>query len=239
MKQYFIPTAQPAVDQKRINDYFLTFLGEIKLPRLKLTSQKIIVRCPDDDSTSIPLIKNLHLRVFDCQLQAYLPQDPNLLPISGQTHPLFSRYGLKPVFRYQNSLVFFGRDRAGKIHLINRHLLEYLSVHPNTPKTKDFSVAVAKNMAVFIALVDRGLIPLNYYQYSKIINLSGFKLTDKTNQRFICFQLDESNQTFIQTGRELAAIPKKYLAVKINPDVDYQLVKNQLIPRLNVSVYLE
>ena len=34
MTNYIIKTPKPAEDLKRINDYFLTFLGEIKLPRL-------------------------------------------------------------------------------------------------------------------------------------------------------------------------------------------------------------
>ena len=239
MINYIINTLRPVEDLKRINDYFLTFLGEIEMPKLKIRSKEIILTCPDNDSASIPLIKNLHLRIFDCRLRAYLPNDPNLLAVDGQTNPIFFRYGLKPVFRYRNSLVFFCRDKTGRIHLINRHLLEYLNHHPDAPKSKDFSVIVAKNIATFIALTDRGLIPLNYYQYSKNINLAGINPGPKIDQRIICFQLDEPNQAFIQTDRELTAVPKKYLAVKVGPDVDYQLSKNKLIPRLNVSVYLE
>ena len=239
MKNYIIETSRPAEDLKRINDYFLTFLGEIKPPQLKIKANQINVTSPDDDSTTIPLIRNLHLRVFDPRLKSFLPDDPNLLAVDGQTNPVFKQYGLKPVFRYQNSLVFFCRDQLGRVHLVNRHLLEYLNAHPDSPRVEAFSIVVAKNIAQFIALIDRGLIPLNYYQYSKIINLAGIELTPTTKLRIICFQLDEPNQTFIQTDRELTAIPKKYLAVKIGPDVNYQLVKNKLVPRLNISVYLE
>src|SRR3989344_2286085 len=184
MRQYLIPTPRPEIDLKRINDYFLTFLGEVKLPQMAIKGKQIIIDCPDDDRTSIPLIRNLSLRIFSPHLKAFLPNDPNLLEID-QTNPVFIQYGLKPIFRYRNSLVFFCRDKAGKIHLINRHLLEYLNSHPQTKKCQDFSVIVAKNIAQFIAKIDRGLIPLDYYQYSKLLNFSGLKLP-QIGKRFIC-----------------------------------------------------
>jgi len=237
MRQYLIPTPRPEIDLKRINDYFLTFLGEVKLPQMAIKGKQIIIDCPDDDRTSIPLIRNLSLRIFSPHLKAFLPNDPNLLEID-QTNPVFIQYGLKPIFRYRNSLVFFCRDKAGKIHLINRHLLEYLNTHPGSPRVKTFSLIVAKNIATFMALSDRGLIPLSYYQFSKITNLAGIPLTSKTLTRIICFQLDETNQTFVQNGRELTKIPKNYLAVKVNPDINYLKKTNRLIPQLNVSVFL-
>ncbi|PJC66317.1 hypothetical protein CO018_02515 [Candidatus Beckwithbacteria bacterium CG_4_9_14_0_2_um_filter_47_11] len=234
---YIINTPRPAEDLKRINDYFLTFLGEIKPPRLKIKANQIMVICPDNDSTSIPLIKNLHLRIYNPRLKAFIPNDPNLLEVN-QTNPIFKQYCLTPVFRYRNSLVFFCRDKSGKIHLINRHLLEYLNSHPQTKKYQDFSVIVAKNIAQFIAKIDRGLIPLDYYQYSALLNFSGLKLSQAT-KRFICFQFDPESQSFLQTSRELNQIPKKYVAVKINPDIGYTPVKGKLKPYVNVSVYLE
>ncbi len=237
MINYIINTPHPAEDLKRINDYFLTFLGEIEMPKLAAKAKQIVLTCPESDNVSVPLIKNLHLRIYNPRLKAFIPNDPNLLEVN-QTNPIFKQYQLAPIFRYNHSLVFFCQDKQGRTHLVNRQLLEYLNSHPTTPKAKEFSVVVAANIARFIALIDRGLIPLNYYQYSKITNLSGIPLTPKTPTRLICFQLDEANQTFIQTDRELTKIPKNYLAVKVNPDINYLKKANRLIPQLNVSVFL-
>ena len=178
MTNYIIKTPKPAEDLKRINDYFLTFLGEIKLPRLAIKAKKLILSCPENDSVSVPLIRNLGLRIFNPRLKAFIPADPNILEVN-QTNPIFKQYQLTPIFRFNHSLVFFCRDKIGRIHLVNRHLLEYFSSNPapNVVRDKNFSAVIAKNIATFIALIDRGLIPLDYYQYSKIINLSGLNLT--------------------------------------------------------------
>lgn len=230
MTNYIIKTAKPRDDLKRINDYFLTFLGEIKLPKLQLEANSITLACPDDDSTTIPLIRNLNLRIFSPVLKAFLPQDPNLLPIN-QTSPIFKLYGLKPIFRYQNSLVFFCQDKRGQIHLINRHLLEYFSSNPapNVVRDKHFSLVVAKNIGQFIALIDRGLIPLDYYARAPLT---------RAIKRYTYFQFDKSSQKFIQTGQELDHAPKKYLAIKVNQDVNFINKAGRLTPLLNVSVFL-
>lgn len=245
----------PADSLKRINDYLLTFVGEIEVkltdggaeiyyPETKLTATlvakkgSLALACPDNDSVTVNLIKNTGVRVYSKSLQAYLPNNPNLLPVD-QTNPIFTQFGLKPVFRYRNSLVFFCRDSRGQVHLVNRHLLEYLNSNPapNAVRDKSFSVVVAKNIGRFIALIDRGLIPLDYYQYSKFINHSGLKLS-QADKRFICFQFDEAGQAFVQTNRELTQIPKNYLAVKVNQDVNYLVRQGKLVPQLNVSVFL-
>lgn len=243
MNQYRIA---PADSLKRINDYLLTFVGEIEVklagsgakinyPDTKLTAiltrkkNSLELVCQDNDSVTVNLIKNTGVRIFSQSLKAYLPNDPNLLPVD-QTNPIFTQYGLKPIFRYRNSLVFFCLDNKKQVHLVNRHLLEYLNQHPDSPKTKDFSLVVAKNIGQFIALVDRGLIPLDYY--AKVPLTRAIK-------RYTYFKFDKSGQKFIQTGQELNHAPKKYLAIKINQDVNYILKNQRLIPILNVSVFLD
>lgn len=236
----------PADSLKRINDYLLTFVGEIQVklagsgakiyyPETKITAELILtpnalkLACAGNDSVTVPLIKNTGVRIYSEKLKAFLPNDPNLLPVD-QTNPIFTQYGLKPIFRYRNSLVFFCLDNKKQVHLVNRHLLEYLNQHPDSPKTKDFSLVVAKNIGQFIALVDRGLIPLDYY--AKVPLTRAIK-------RYTYFKFDKSGQKFIQTGQELESAPKKYLAIKTNQDVNYVLKNQRLVPILNVSVFLD
>ena len=197
------------------------------------------------------MTKNISWRIFNTKTKSFLVNEPNLLEVSTNELELniskvFKRYRLTPLFRFHNSLVFFAKDKKGRIHLVNRHLLEYLKDHPTALKlrgAKEFSVVVAPNIGRFVALFDRGLIPINFHHYlngrPKLINLSGLPISKNIIQRLICFQLDEANQTFVQTGQELDRLPKKYLAIKVNPDVNYIKQKNRLVAQLNVSVFLE
>lgn len=267
MSQFKIPSAKPKDDLKHIIDYLITFVGEIEVKTKTATSANIVyshlqlpstltlkrdhlvLSCQPDDTLSVGLIKNTGLRIYNNQLKAFIPANPDLLDLSTITIDTdilkaFKQYQLIPLFQLKNSLLFFCRDKQGKIHLVNRHLLEYLKTHPQKRSfQQEFSVVVAQNIGQFVALFDRGLIPLNFHQCFdqpfKMINRSGMKLTKKTAMRLICFRLDEAKQTFIQTGQELTQIPKKYLAIKVNPDINYIVEKKRLVPQLNVSVFLE
>jgi hypothetical protein len=182
--------------------------------------------------------------------------DPKILKI-------IKRYDLTPLFQYRDSLVFYAKDKSGSIHLINRHLLEYLrdnSQNPTSPRlrgARDFSVVVAKDIGHFVALFDRGLIPISYYKSTdsdlQIINLSGIdidKLQKSVVVEKINFLFDLEKQSFIQNSSELIEIKKgkslikslklkKYLAIKIAGDISYSPMDKVLIPKLKVLVFLD
>src|SRR3989344_2982713 len=246
---YKLVSADPSLNLdnclKKINDYLLTFPGDIEVKKgqnqsilvaypgtkmigamkINTKEKQIILTCADNDNTTINLvkiaIKNLNLRIFNTKNKAFLVNDPNLLDLTTaavdeKILQIFKQYRLTPLFQYNNSLVFFTRDKKGQIHLVNRHLLEHLRDHPGQKAKKtDFSRVVAENIGRFVALMDRGLIPINFYQPAgpkkPVLNQSGLPFSPKSAMRLICFQLDETNQSFNQTGQELSKIPKNYL----------------------------
>ncbi|MCX6816693.1 MAG: hypothetical protein NTZ93_02430 [Candidatus Beckwithbacteria bacterium] len=271
MNDYFIKTTQPQTDLKRINDYLLTFVGEIQVKTntaagasifysglktpstLTLKPNQIRLVCSPEDNLSVTFIRNIGLRIYNPLLKAFIPNDPNILEVN-QTNPIFKQYHLTPIFRYNHSLVFFCRDKSNKIHLVNRHLLEDLTNHPQ-PKLfpREFSIIVAEDIGCFVALFDRGLIPINFHQFlygrSKIINLSGFnleKLPPHLSMNTIYFQLDHKNQSFTQTEMphlpqtiNFKKIPSNCLAIKVAQDIGYQYKGKSPIPILSVSVFQE
>jgi hypothetical protein len=142
-------------------------------------------------------------------------------------------------------------------------LLEYLrdnSQNPTSPRlrgARDFSVVVAKDIGRFVALFDRGLIPISYYKSTdsdlQIINLSDidiYKLQRSVVVEKIDFLFDLEKQSFTQNSSELIEIKKgkdlvkslkikKYLAIKIAGDIGYSLNGKGLIPKLKVLVFLD
>jgi hypothetical protein len=275
-------------DLKKIVDYLLTFVGEIAvktdskgsavisytdspltatLKTKNKLDRQITLTCEDSDSVSINLIKNvignIGYRVFNQQTLSYLVNDPAILDLTMATvdpkiAKIIKKYGLTPLFRYRDSLVFFAKDKKGKMHLINRHLLEYLSENPSKILSKDmFSVVVAKDIGTFVALFDRGLIPLSFFKADgskqNILNLSGMninKISQNLRVELIHFSLDLPGQTFIQgesqkldikKGKSLTKALKleNYLAVKIPQDISYEKKGKTLIPNLRISVFLD
>ena len=194
-------------------------------------SYQINLTCERNDNISVNLLKNvtknIGYRIFNPQTGAYLVNDPNVLdlttaPVEEKILKIFKKYKLIPFLQYRDTLVFFAKDKEGRIRLVNRHLLEFLLREP-TKKiyTQNFSVVVAKDMGRFIALFDRGLIPISFYKYKypetdkKILNLSGFnleKLPQNTIFSFIFFVFNPPNQAFDQI--ELSSLPQTLLIKK-------------------------
>lgn len=257
----------------KIIDYLISFTGDIEVKKegeqsaiiyyigtpnsahIRLENiGEIVVEIPPDDTITISLIKNiannLGLRIYNPHIQAYLLNDVNILDLTTiKVDPtiknVLNKYQLSPLFQYQNTLIFFCKASDLSIHMVNRHLLEYLL---NTKESKlfktEFSIKVAENIDQFVALFDRGLIPLNFQNYvsskGKVINLSGHnikKLPKDTKLQVITFVFDEENQSFVQqdTGD---SIPKKYIALKVGQDYTYKVVGKKLTKILNVSVFL-
>lgn len=233
-------------------------------------SNQITLTCEINDNVSVNLIKNATkntgYRIFDPQTQSYLVNDPSLLSLTSlgiepSLGKIFESYNLNPLFQLNNSLVFFAQDKKGKIHLVNRHLLEYKKYLSSSlpKKTKEeFSLIVAEDIGRFVALFDRGLIPITFYKAmdegGKLINLSGMNanvLTRDVIAEPIYFNLDLPQQTFVQgdspqgikikKGQSLvkALKLKNYLAVKVGPDVRFENNGEKLIPILSVSIFLD
>lgn len=274
---------------QKINDYLLTYVGEIEVrvgeknsllvsyPGTKLQAALkidqngyIALSCNRYDHLSVNLlkniVKNIGLRIFSNNHKCFLATDPNLLDLSTSTVDkkilnIISQFQLKPLFQLNQSLVFFCQDKKGQIHLINRHLLEYLKDNPTSLRLrgtkKEFSLVVASNVGHFVALFDRGLIPFSFYKThyndTKIVNLSGFdidKLTRKIRVEKITFLYDQDKQTFSQNNSDTFDLKsgtplltqlklKDYLAVKIALDVGFKLKNKGLMPQLKVMVFLD
>ncbi len=278
---------------QKIIDYLLTFVGEIQIKpkakhsyyisytdtKLLATIQtkpplkQIILTCNPQDNLSVNLIKkvtkNIGLRIFNNRTKSFLINDPNLLdltsaPIDKAISKIFKKHHLAPLFQYHHTLIFYAQDKKNRIHLVNRHLLEYLKDHPGKNATKaEFSQVIAQNIGTFVALSDRGVIPTSFYQLinqpKKIYNLSGLNLNSVYKNiifRPIYFHYHQDTQAFIQAdlphlpatislkkGQNLItalhkAKIKNYLTLKIAQDVTYQTKTKTLIPVFSVSVFL-
>lgn len=258
----------------KILEYLISFVGDIEVKKendttaiiyyigtpttahLKLEKAgQITVIISADDNVTINLINNtaqgIGYRVYNSQINCYLPNDVNIydlttIKIDTSIKNVLNLYQLTPLFQLRNSLIFFCKNQKDEIVLVNRHLLEYLITNHQSLITNEFSVVIAPNIAVFIALYDRGLVSLTNPN-SKIINLSGFdiykhslllrsKLPKDTKLNIINFSYDEENQSFIQQDTA-NKIPKRYLALKVGQDYTYSMVGTKLIKILNVSVF--
>lgn len=249
----------------KIIEYLMTFVGDIEVKKESDTSaiiyyletptvafltlkKELIVTVNPEDNVTINLIKNISqnigFRIYNSKINCYLPNDVNIydlttIKLEPNVKNVLNLYHLTPLFQYRDTLIFFAKALDNSIHLVNRHLLEYLIINKVTKKhTKEFSVKVAENISQFVALFDRGLISLTNPS-SKIINLSGFdlvKLPKNTKLHVINFIFDEENQAFLQQDTT-DIIPKKYLALKIGQDYTYDMLAGKLTKFLNVSVF--
>jgi len=184
------------------------------------TPQQICLICEKFDNVTISLLKNIvgkiGYRIFNPQTLSFMVADPNLvdlttIKVESKIRKVLRFYKLKPLFFYRDSLVYYAKGKSDRIHLVNRHLLDYLvtkkgarlSVH------KNFSVEVARDMGHFIALYDRGLIPVSFYkalnQPNGVINQSGFdidKIIENTYVILAFFNFDPEKQIFTQLNSD-------------------------------------
>jgi hypothetical protein len=292
-------------DFQKINNYLLTFTGDINIKKEKkglieisysevpfkatlkagsdlktkdiVVSRQMTLTCEKEDNLSVNLIKNvtknIGYRIFNPQINSYLVNSPNILDlttikIEKDILEIFKKYNLKPFFQYKDTLIFFAKDKQGKIHLVNRHLLEYLIKKPQKKLfKKEFSVLVARDIGRFIALFDRGLVPISFYKYrggqKKIINLSGLdvnKLEQNVAAYLIFFDLNKQGQEFkqiektnfpqivkLKRGQSLVKKidnllryrKRKYLMLKISQDINYLVDDKGLTPKVSVLVFMD
>lgn len=240
-------------------------------------SQQITLTCEKADNVSVNLLKNvtktIGYRIFNPQTKSFLVIDPNLLDlttvkVNAKLQKIFTAYKLTPLFQFQNAMVFYAKDTKGRIHLVNRHLLEFFLEDPELISSENnFSVVVAPDIGRFVALFDRGLIPISYYEFinrqEKVINQSGFDL-EKLKQDIILdpifFQLNLEKQSFDQIGtpslnqhievtegrsalialsRVLKKQKRRYLSLKFAQDIGFKKIGKNLIPKIKLSIYLD
>jgi len=229
--------------------------GNSNLSDLRL-SQQILLTCERFDNVSVNILKNvvgrIGFRIFNPQTRSYLVNDTNLVDLTTvKLEPKFSKifksYSLAPLAHYRNSIVFFAKDSKGGIHLINRHLLEFLSETKDKFSLQDdFSVKVANDIGHFIALFDRGLIPFSFYENffnpTKVMNLSGFDTNNFERDLFITpvfFVFDSTNQNFqnLRSKANLGRLDsikkhqslKKYISKILN---DFKIKNNLLAAKI-------
>lgn len=275
------------VEVKKENENFIyiTYTGTPTFATLKtdknldnpdgVITGQMTLTCNSDDNFSINLIKNvtgnIGYRIYNPQTKSFMVNDNNLIDltttkIDPSVSKVFDRYQLYPLFQYKGSSIFFAKDGDGRIHLVNPHLLEYLVKNPvKGMLKKEFSVVVAVDVSHFVALIDRGLIPVSFHRYmtqgKKIINLSGLnisKLYSDISINFIYFIFDSVNQSFIQTenpnyvnslvikkGKSVKSVitkkfsKKGFLCAKVAQDITYIKAKSGPIPSVNISIFLD
>ena len=246
---------------------FLKFKIEKKTKDVSFNNQIVYSIEKDDWESAKSLnnaIKNYGYRLFNPTFGFFLVNSENLTDLSAlspdkKINDIFKSFGLAPLFKYENSLVYYAIDKKDKsIHLVNRHLLEFLSLNQKAVADKKyFSIKVADDISHFIALFDRGLIPISFYQAyfegNKIINLSGYNLL-KTDENIIItpvfFEFVSNRQAFrsgqktpfmkeniIQKGGSIenylkqldegAFFKSKIICVKVAQDVSFEIDKNK------------
>lgn len=241
---------------------------------------KIVISCEKGDGVTVNvlknLIQNLNYRIYNPQTHSFLVQDPNLLDLSSTVidpghAQIFSLHQVLPLYQFRNSEVFYVRKPDSEIiYLANRHLVEYFleNQYRYIPEN-EFISPVADSLSQFIALFDRGLIPISFYETTNIYpnhlsNLPGINPNSLLQDMFItinAFDLDSSMQTFTQstlfanrkdklqkdsslldhiTSLLPVISPKKIIATKIHRDIGFTPTSpTQIIPHLQVSIYLE
>lgn len=190
----------------------------------------VVLNCEKVDGSTVNLLKlivdQLGYRIYDPELNCYLPRENNLYGLSSgiidtQHESTMYKFGLSPVFYIGGTNIYYARHNQDKtIHLVNPYLLNFFTLQKIVlEQSKDFSYIVAPDLAYFVAMYDRGLIPNNFYQYqgksTKIINKSGIaldKLVRKMMLKLFIYTFERKEQSFTQIDyNKLPAVPTDQL----------------------------
>lgn len=243
------------------------------------TSRQLMLTCERQDNVAVNLLRSVvpstGYRIYNPIFKCFMVNELNLMdlttiPLAPFLKEIFKKNGLEPLFQYRSSMVFYARNlKNNTIHLVNNHLVSFfLENNKNLRKLKEMSVEVAPDIATFVALFDRGLIPTSFYRTylypkAKIVNLNGFDF-EKLNQDIfftpIFFKLDKEKQAFKQVGSNerkdflkkgasaTAHIKKAikslrisgdYISSKIAPGIDYEMSKkDKIIPRMTFIIFM-
>lgn len=222
-------------------------------------SNQMVLTCERLDNTSVNLLRSiingLGFRVYNPLLGGYATTDSNLIDLTtGETEEairkIFKIKKLTPLFRYINSLVFFARDpKDNSIHLCNRHLIQNaIEDQIDISKAGNFSVKVAPDLATFIALADRGIVPVAFYntlfnEKGPVLyaNFSGFNLTHVNCDIYLSpvfFYLDRVQQSFISLGQKktISVLDKVVRGKSLKKYVEGLVKKHQIGPLIAVKI---
>jgi hypothetical protein len=257
---------------------FLVTENKSKKSDIKLSRQLMLV-CNKGDNASVNLLRNvvtsIGYRVYNPTLECFLVNELNLMDLTTINVDLlltkvFENHGLEPLFRYRGSSIYYARNKKDKtVYLVNSHLLVYFLENKDwLHKVENIGVKVAPDLATFIALFDRGLIPTSFYRTHfsddlTMLNQSGFDLNKLTEPIYftpIFFKLDKPMQVFksikpnmkkdlLKKGSKVTdhirktltqmGLPKKYLVAKVAHDIAFEPdSKGKLIPRLTFSIFM-
>ena len=226
------------------------------------------ITCESIDNISINFLKifvdDFGYRVFNPVLGCFIPASTDLVDLTTfrvdlDTQAIFALHILKPIFMFRNSYVYYAQNGDGHVHLVNRHLLAHLrDLKPEDlpPKKLDFfSIQIATDLPQFIALFDRGVVPISYYetlhQGANIINLSSFNIhklecnltaslttlvLDRVNQKFVSSKKYPDRQLVLTKGESLLSHFHKYLSLKISKDISFD---PDFTPRLSITLFLD
>jgi hypothetical protein len=207
-----------------------TLAGTDSSAKDMVVSSQMILTCDKSDNVTVNLLKlalrNSDYRIFNPLTGSYMVTSPDLLDLTTvklepKISKIFSHYGFTPLFNYQNSLIYFAKNKKDKsIHLINRHLLEYLTgSRGKLKKQENFGLKVADNTGEFVALFDRGIIPTSFYTLlnrpKRVVNQSGFdieRFNTNTFVTFAFFTFDKEKQRFTQVSS--AKLPEGITLIK-------------------------
>lgn len=241
-------------------------------------SNEFLLTCERADNIAINLLRNavasIGYRIFNPTLSCFLVNELNLvdlttIPLAPRLLKILKVNNLEPVFQYRGSLVFYAKSLIdNSIHLVNNHLLLYfLDAKHDIKKTQEISIKVATNIAIFVALFDRGVIPTSFYKVylypnPKIVNLNGFDF-EKLNENIfftpIFFKLDKKMQLFKQINsnsvkdflekgtnvvKHIEKTIKKFklsddfIVAKIASNIDFENKDGKLYPRMTFSIFM-
>ena len=232
------------------------------------TSLQLLLTCERQDNVAVNLLRlacpGIGYRIYNPVLKCFMVNELTLMdlttiPLAPFLKQIFKKNSLEPLFQYRSAMIFYARSlKDNTIHLVNNHLLAYFLEKKQLKKLKEISVEVAPDIATFVALFDRGLIPTNFYKTYlhpkfKIVNLNGFDF-EKLNQDIfftpIFFKLDKIRQTFKQISPNMrkdflkkgssvtAHIKGDFLVAKVANDIDFEIdKKGKMIPRMTFSIF--
>jgi hypothetical protein len=179
----------------------LEYLGSSQPEKFKSYSFCLKLTIPREDYHTFSKLR-YHLnhqkddyRIYNDYFNCYLPQDTDLISldfgsINIKTFDVLKKYRLLPVYYSQKHRHYYAIAPTGAIHLVNPFLLEFIYDKDIPEKDiPELSYPVAPSLDLFSPMSDKGLIPVDYYEYyqrsTKIINKSHFDIDNPGRKVFV------------------------------------------------------
>jgi hypothetical protein len=154
-----------------------------------------------EDSITLSNIRDLlfrqkdNYRVFNWQRKAFMPKDPDIICLDIGSHNLktfevLAKFNLSPTYFSQRSGVYYAEDKEKRVRIVNPYLLDFIYDKPLAETDlPELNYPVSPSMEMFATMYDRGLVPVNFYEYygkpTKIINQSFFDINNPDRKVFV------------------------------------------------------